>query len=119
MWQYTKRRHGSGNSGKQHIGLKVSVSPDMPSILFGDDVRIRQCIVNILKYSIANTFNGHVELESYCENGDDVNSVKLVFKVTDTSNGIKSNMIKHIFDSVLVVQRQMNRSLQTAAYQLL
>ncbi|MBP8715216.1 MAG: response regulator [Lachnospiraceae bacterium] len=87
----------------KHIGLKVSVSPDMPSILIGDDVRIRQCIVNILKYSIANTFNGHVELESYCENGDDVNSVKLVFKVTDTSNGIKSNMIKHIFDSVLVV----------------
>ena len=85
----------------KHLGLKVSVSPEIPSRLLGDDIRIRQCISNLLSYSANLTEKGFIELNVSCE----LSAVKkhnavLVISIRDTGYGIKADKLSHIFDSL-------------------
>lgn len=85
----------------RHLGLKAAVSPDMPSILFGDDIRIRQCIVNVLKYSVEHTEKGHIEINVSCLSNDtETKETCLKVVISDTGCGIKTEMLQHLFDSV-------------------
>ena len=85
----------------KHLGFKVAVSSDIPSGLLGDDIRLRQCIANLLLYSINSTEKGHIELSVFCENADGKKyNTDLIIKISDTGYGIKADKLPHIFDSL-------------------
>lgn len=70
----------------------VSVDKNIPGTLYGDETRIRQSLLNLLSNAVKYTDEGHVSLDVsgyYLEDG----SFELVFKVTDTGRGIKSEDI--------------------------
>ncbi|MCR4658165.1 MAG: response regulator [Lachnospiraceae bacterium] len=70
------------------LKLSVEISDTLPKILFGDEIRIRQCILNILGNAIKYTETGEVVFRAYGERTDSEH-IRLRISVKDTGIGIK------------------------------
>ncbi|MCM1258031.1 MAG: response regulator [Roseburia sp.] len=77
------------------LELIVSVSPSLPSALLGDDVRIRQVLVNLLNNAVKYTKKGTVTLSLKEETSGDVG--KLFVQIKDTGVGISQEDIPRLF----------------------
>lgn len=78
----------SVRANAKNLELKVEVDPGLPSVYFGDDVRIRQVLTNILTNAVKYTEKGSVTLEikrAFVQDGLAI----LRCCVTDTGVGIK------------------------------
>jgi len=79
--------------------LTVSVDPDIPRILTGDDQRLAQVITNLLSNAVKFTPNGgSVHLEITLESEQDGFSTLLI-KVRDTGIGISKEQLSRLFSS--------------------
>ncbi len=79
------------------LELICSVKPDVPRYLIGDDVRLRQIIINLAGNAIKFTEKGEIEISvDTKEEFDD--KVKLLFKVRDTGIGISPEHQSKIFE---------------------
>jgi PAS domain S-box-containing protein len=76
----------------------VNDAPDMPGFVKGDELRLRQILINIIGNGIKFTRKGSVTVRVFSENMPD-NRVKFHFTVTDTGMGISPDKQKQIFDS--------------------
>ena len=93
------------------LALHVQVSPDVPRFLFGDVMRIKQCILNILTNAVKYTEKGSVTFSVSCESkGDD--SVVLHFSVADTGIGIKEDDLGKLFSSFQRIEEKRNRTIE-------
>ena len=97
----------------QDKGLKfeMSVDPGVPSVLYGDEIRIKQILINLLNNSIKYTSEGMVELHIESEGLDDDN-VLLHISVSDTGMGIKKEVIPYLFDAFKRVDEERNRRIE-------
>ena len=94
-------------------GLKfeVSVDPKVPAVLYGDEVRIKQIIINLLNNAVKYTAEGSVELHIESEAADD-NTMMLLISVSDTGMGIKKEVIPYLFDAFKRVDEEKNRYIE-------
>lgn len=94
-------------------GLKftVDIDPDVPEILFGDEVRIKQILINLLNNAVKYTAEGSVALHMECEKLD-VANVVLKISVADTGMGIKPDALPHLFDTFKRVDEEKNRYIE-------
>lgn len=83
----------------------------IPNKLFGDEVRIRQIIVNLLTNAIKYTEEGMVLLTADWEE-DEEDSMILVVSVKDTGIGIKKKSIDKLFDAFQRVDESRNRNIE-------
>ncbi len=83
----------------QAKGLKLTISEkELPPDLFGDEVRIRQIITNLLNNAIKYTEKGEVTLSVATTPVHDIpESVMFEIVVTDTGIGIKKEEIGNLF----------------------
>ena len=93
------------------LGFEVSVDPEVPVALYGDEVRIKQIIINLLNNAVKYTPNGHVELRVDSKPVDD-NTVELSFSVSDTGMGIRKEDLPYLFDSFKRVDEGKNRHIE-------
>ncbi len=93
------------------LTLKVDVDPSTPSELFGDEVRIKQILINILTNAIKYTKEGSVRLYIESEQTGD-NEVMLTYAITDTGMGIKKEAMPHLFDAFKRVDEEKNRNIE-------
>ncbi len=92
------------------LTLNVEVDNDIPCTLRGDDVRIRQVLVNILGNAVKYTENGEVTLRiKGTRNG---NVEKLHFSVKDTGIGIKEEDIHKLFAKFERIEELRNRHIE-------
>ncbi len=79
----------------QERGILFFLDADecLPRCLYGDDVRIRQILVNVIGNGIKFTDRGHVLLQVFSRGG------RLCFDVSDTGVGIRSEYLDSLFDS--------------------
>ena len=94
-------------------GLHFSVenNPDIPAFLYGDEVRVRQIIMNLLTNAIKYTKDGEVTLRfEYEENGKD--SILLKISVKDTGVGISEENQKVLFESFKRIDEKENRNIE-------
>lgn len=78
------------------LALTFIVPEDTPSALLGDEVRVRQVLLNILTNAVKYTMKGSVTMTvTYEKTGEDV--VKLKFAVKDTGIGIREENIGRLF----------------------
>ena len=93
------------------LGFEVSIDPEVPVELFGDEVRIKQIIINLLNNAIKYTKKGNVGLrvESTEIDGD---AVELAVAVTDTGMGIKKEDLPYLFDAFKRVDEGKNRHIE-------
>ncbi len=82
---------------RKGLQFNVDVDPNVPATLYGDEVRIKQVLINLLNNAVKYTRQGSVSLHMECEyleNGD----VQLTITVSDTGIGIKAESLPHLFD---------------------
>lgn len=78
------------------LKLEVNINPNIPSVLFGDEKRIVQCVTNILSNAVKYTMEGRIEL-TVDFNKESENEIALAFTVTDTGMGIKQEDLEKLF----------------------
>ncbi|MCR5092736.1 MAG: DegV family EDD domain-containing protein [Lachnospiraceae bacterium] len=93
------------------LAFHVNVSPDIPAELYGDEVRIKQILINLINNAIKYTREGSVTLtvEAGERQGDDIS---VIYSVTDTGIGIKKESIPHLFSVFRRVDEVNNRYIE-------
>ncbi|MBO4450667.1 MAG: DegV family EDD domain-containing protein [Clostridiales bacterium] len=80
------------------LEFNVDVSPDIPAELIGDEVRIKQILINVINNAIKYTKEGSVSLTVQCERPDE-KTCNMIYMVSDTGIGIKSEDIPYLFSA--------------------
>ena len=94
-------------------GLRFNLKADehIPHILIGDEIRIRQCVMNLLTNAVKYTETGEVTFEiSYTEKSRDY--ILLCFKVTDTGIGMKEEDMENLFSPYKRIEEKRNRAIE-------
>jgi two-component system, sensor histidine kinase and response regulator len=91
-------------------GLEIihQISPEVPSLLRGDPMRLRQIIANMVNNSIKFTENGEVSI-SIERMSEDLGGVELAFKIRDTGIGIPVDRQDRLFKSFSQVDSSTTR----------
>ncbi len=89
------------------LEFNVELDPSIPSELYGDEVRIKQILINLLNNSVKYTREGSVTLHVEKENAGE-GDVILIFTVADTGLGIKQDAIPYLFDAFQRVDEGKN-----------
>uniref|UniRef100_UPI004056609E ATP-binding protein n=1 Tax=Acetatifactor sp. TaxID=1872090 RepID=UPI004056609E len=92
--------------------LKVEVSDELPDDLYGDDVRIKQILLNLLNNAVKYTRKGSVKLEVSGEVSSENNTVMLKIAVEDTGIGIKQEDIAMLFEGFRRLDLNVNRNIE-------
>jgi len=82
-----------------------------PNELFGDEVRIRQVMLNVLSNAAKYTKEGHFSLEITSEKTDN-GIVTLIISVKDTGLGIKPEDLKKLFSEFSQFDLAKNRNIE-------
>ena len=96
-------------------GLKLilKISPETPRSLYGDEVRIKQVITNILTNAVKYTEKGSVTLCIEPEKiSDEPDSVILGIAVRDTGIGIKEEDMAKLFSEFERIEEERNRNVE-------
>ena len=98
-------------AAEKNLELSVTVSPELPIGLYGDEVRIKQAVINVLNNAIKYTSEGSV---SFAVGGEmkDEKTLKLVFTVSDTGIGIKKESIPHLFSAFMRMDEDENKYIE-------
>ena len=94
--------------GAKDVELLFDIDSELPSRLYGDELRIRQVIINIVNNAIKFTEKGYVKLTIQVKNIEDDN-VELFFSIKDTGQGIAKEDLGKIFSSFQQVDTKRNR----------
>lgn len=81
---------------KKGLDFHVTVEKEIPKELYGDKIRIREILINILNNAVKYTKQGSVTFEVTILTRTE-NKVKLSFKVSDTGVGIPPEEQKNLF----------------------
>ncbi len=85
---------------QKHLELTSQVASEVPRILVGDPLRLRQMIANLLGNAVKFTDRGGIVLSVDVERADSESGTDLIrFSVTDTGIGISSDKRKSIFSA--------------------
>ena len=95
----------------KQLQLNVYVNEKMPHLLFGDEVRIKQCMLNILNNAVKYTEHGSVTLNIGYDRIDNA-SVYLKVEVKDTGIGIKPEDLPKLFKAFERVDEKRNRTIE-------
>ena len=93
------------------LEFHLSIDPSMPSMLCGDEVRIKQVLINLLNNSVKYTKEGSITLTVSCQTLAP-NRVLTSYEITDTGIGIKKESIPHLFDAFQRVDEKENRYIE-------
>lgn len=96
---------------EKKLEFHIDVSPDIPNELVGDEVRIKQILINVLNNAIKYTKEGSVSLSVQCEMIDD-NTCNMIYNVTDTGVGIKPEDIPYLFSAFKRVDEDSNKHIE-------
>lgn len=96
---------------EKKLEFNLDISPDIPGMLYGDDIRIRQVITNILTNAIKYTQKGSVTLTADCEPLGS-NKIRLKISVKDTGIGIRAEDVPHLFDSFQRLDERKNSGIE-------
>ena len=82
----------------KNVELKYAIATELPDVLVGDEIRIRQILFNLLSNAIKFTDNGYILLDV---NGETVekDTIKLIVSVTDSGIGIRKEDLQKLFTS--------------------
>ncbi|MCR5090822.1 MAG: response regulator [Oscillospiraceae bacterium] len=96
------------------LSLSVEIEPELPSCLHGDEVRIRQILVNLLNNAVKYTEQGSVLLSVSGRREDRAGEkeITLLFRVSDTGIGIRREQQKKLFELYERTDEIRNRNIE-------
>lgn len=96
---------------RKGLVFKMKIAPDMPSRLYGDKIRIRGVLINLLNNAVKYTKEGTVSFEATVSDVRGENA-QLQFKVIDTGVGIKKEEQGRLFESFSQVDRKVHHGVE-------
>ena len=107
MWMHAKEKD---------LEFHVDIDPQLPARLYGDAVRIKQILINILNNAVKYTQKGSVTLtvsgNRETEGTDSKKGYTLVFTVADTGQGIKKENLPYLFTAFKRVESAANQRIE-------
>ena len=101
----------SDRAVKKSLKFNVEVNENIPHVLLGDEMRIRQCALNVLTNAVKYTEKGSVLLKiDYSEK--DWENIYLKFTVSDTGIGMKEEDIEKLFQPYQRIEEARNRAIE-------
>ena len=96
---------------KKGLEFKVEIDENIPDELFGDEVRVRGVLINVLNNAVKYTQKGFVKLKVATTNISGTDAT-LRFEISDSGIGIKEEDIPMLFDSFSQVDKKVNRGIE-------
>ncbi len=93
------------------LEFRLHVDPSIPSMLCGDEVRIKQILINLLNNAVKYTKEGSVTLSIRCDRRA-LNRVRVWYTVEDTGQGVKKEDIPYLFNAFRRVDERKNRHIE-------
>ena len=93
------------------VRLEYEVGENVPSVLRGDMLRVKQILVNIIGNAVKFTKKGFIKFTINSEPLEN-DKAKIIFKVQDTGIGIKEKDIDKLFGTFVQVDVKKNHSVQ-------
>lgn len=108
------------------LGLSLDLDESLPGVLYGDDIRIKQIVTNLLTNAVKYTPKGSVELkiayerqnkEFACKESSDKElsdreDILLRISVIDTGMGIRKEDMNGLFESFQRLDEEKNRNIE-------
>ena len=95
--------------GHKLIEFKLEVDENIPLYLYGDELRIKQVLNNLLTNAFKYTNVGEVKL-SLSATETDENKTVLLIRVSDTGQGMTGDQVNKLFDEYTRFNLEANRS---------
>lgn len=94
---------------EKEIEFHICLSPDVPTILVGDPLRLKQVLLNLAGNAFKFTQRGEITIRVTVQQAER-DGVKLLFAVSDTGMGIHPKKLSTIFDSFTQADSSTSRS---------
>ena len=82
--------------GSKPIDFKILIDENLPPVLYGDVIRVKQIMINLLTNATKYTNEGRILFQIKVSNIDDI--CKLTFEVSDTGIGMTEENIAQLFN---------------------
>ncbi|MBO6108425.1 MAG: response regulator [Eubacterium sp.] len=101
----------SSRAREKNLNLFINVNEDLPHMLFGDEIMVKQCVLNLLTNAVKYTETGSITMNVDFET---VNrgSIILKFQVIDTGIGMKEEDLAHLFERFSRFDEKKNRNVE-------
>ncbi|MDR0472113.1 MAG: response regulator [Treponema sp.] len=96
------------------INFNLMVDENIPLMLFGDELRIKQILNNLLSNAFKYTDEGEILLSFHAEQSEPEKErrINLVFSVSDTGHGMTAEQVRTVFDEYTRFNSEANRTTQ-------
>lgn len=96
---------------KEDVEFILDMNPKIPRKLVGDNIRLKQIIINLANNAVKFTKSGQVKL-SFDYKEVDEDDIELLFSVEDTGIGIKKADMPRLFQSFQQLDSKRNRNIE-------
>ncbi len=96
---------------EKSLKLVLDVNPDTPHLLYGDEIRIKQIILNLLTNAVKYTEKGTVTFSVDFEEAKE-ETINLIVSVKDTGIGIKAEEMDKLCSAFERLDERRNRSIE-------
>ncbi len=93
---------------EKDLEYKVEVSDKLPARLYGDEIRVRQVMLNIINNAVKYTKAGYVHIRFTAKDERASGKVTLYLKVSDSGIGIKEEDKEKLFESFRRLDEKKN-----------
>ncbi len=97
-------------AAKKGLELKTEVEEGIPSVLWGDETKLREILINLLNNAVKYTAQGSVTLKITHTTAE--NNAKLDIRVQDTGCGIKQEELSTIFEAFEQVNKKLHAGIE-------
>jgi diguanylate cyclase (GGDEF)-like protein len=98
----------AGQAHRKGLECIADLPPELPSLVRGDALRLRQVMINLLGNAVKFTERGEVRLTARAQERG-VDSFQMMFEISDTGPGIPPDKQKTIFDAFSQVDSSASR----------
>lgn len=96
----------------KELEFKLIIDEQIPTRLIGDDIRLRQILVNLLNNAVKYTQKGTITLEITGRSADGADKAEIYFNIKDTGIGIKSEDMEKLYAPFERIEEKRNRNIE-------
>lgn len=93
------------------LRLKLDIEEDVPEMLYGDELRLKQIVTNLLNNAVKYTDRGSITLGLKWERKTK-DTILLTFSVKDTGSGIREEDMDRLFESFERLEEKRNKDVE-------
>nr|WP_292164080.1 ATP-binding protein [Butyrivibrio sp.] len=102
-----------GRADDKGLSFNLDVDRNIPSVLNGDEIRIKQVITNILSNAVKYTKEGGITFKAGFEKTkEEPDKIRLIISISDTGIGIKPEDMKRLFKAFERIEESKNRNIE-------